>query len=83
MQSMLKSLWARKGILAPASPLIGISSYAQSADQTAVITTCTLLLWQVNQCYGSPDQVRVGSESEALAAATTAIRSDNLRVPKN
>jgi hypothetical protein len=70
----LKMAWGRERILAPGSPLIAISSYAQSTGQEDRYKLA-LLLWQVNQFYGSPDRVRMGSESEALAGAITAIRS--------
>lgn len=78
----LKMAFCQERILAPASPLIAITSYAESTDQEG---RCELafLLWQVNEFYGSPDRVRIGSESKALAAATTAIKRGDLRAPKN
>lgn len=74
--------FGQERILVPASPLIAITSYAESTDQQGH-HELAVLLWQVNEFYGSPDRVRIGSESKALAAATTAIRSADLRVPKN
>jgi len=71
---ILKMASGQERILAPASPLIAISSYAQSTGPEDRYRLA-LLLWQVNQFYGSADRVRMGSESEALAAAITAIRS--------
>ena len=78
----LKMAFGQERILAPASPLIAITSYAGSTDQEGRYELA-VLLWQVNEFYGSPDRVLIGSESKALAAATTAIRSGDLRVPKN
>lgn len=76
----LKMALDQERILAPASPLIAITSYAESTDQEGRYELA-VLLWQVNEFYGSPDRVRIGSESKALAAATSAIRSGDLRVP--
>ena len=76
----LKMALGQERILAPASVLIAITSYAQSTDQEGHYDLA-VLLWQLNEFYGSPDRVRMGSETKALAAATAAIRSGNLRVP--
>lgn len=76
----LKMAFGQERILAPASPLIAITSYAESTDQEGRYELA-VLLWQVNEFYGSPNRVRIGSESKALAAATTAIRSGDLRLP--
>lgn len=76
----LKMVFGQERILAPASVLVAITSYAESTDQEGRYELA-VLLWQVNEFYGSPDRVRIGSESKALAAATTAIRSGDLRVP--
>jgi hypothetical protein len=76
----LKMALGQERILAPASVLIAITSYAQSTDQEGHYELA-VLLWQLNEFYGSPDRVRMGSETKALAAATAAIRSGNLRVP--
>ena len=70
----------KERILAPASPLIAIRSYAESTDQEGHYELA-VLLWQINEFYGSPVSIRMGSESKALAAATAAIRSGNLRIP--
>ncbi|MBI1955652.1 MAG: hypothetical protein HYS38_04595 [Acidobacteria bacterium] len=67
-------------ILAPASLLIAITSYLQSTDQEGCYELA-VLLWQINEFYRSPDTVRLGSETEALQAATAAIRMGNLSVP--
>jgi hypothetical protein len=75
----LKMAFGQERILAPASPLIAIMSYAESTDQEGRYELA-VLLWQINEFYGSPDSVRMGSESKALAAATAAIRSGDLRV---
>ena len=76
----LKMALGQERILAPASALIAITSYAESTDQEGRYEL-SVLLWQINEFYGSPDRVRIGSESKALAAATTAIRSGDLRMP--
>ena len=76
----LKMAWGQERILAPASPLIAITSYAESTDQEGRYELA-VLLWQINEFYASPDDVRIGSESKALAAATAKIRSGDLRVP--
>ena len=78
----LKMALGQTRVLAPASPLITITSYAKSTDQEGRYELA-VLLWQVNEFYGSPDGVRLGSESKALAAATTAIRSGNIRIPQS
>ena len=78
----LKMASGLERILAPACVLIAITSYAESTDQEGRYELA-LFLWQVNEFYGSPDRVRIGSESKALAAATTAIKSGDLRAPKN
>jgi len=78
----LKMAFGQERIFAPASALIAITSYAESTDQKGRYELA-VLLWQVNEFYGSPDRVRIGSESKALAAATTAIRTHDLRTPKN
>lgn len=67
-------------ILAPASVLLTITFYLQSTDQEGCYELA-VLLWQVNEYYGSPDRVRIGTETKAVAAATSAIRSGNLRAP--
>ncbi len=67
-------------VLAPASVLVAITSYAQAAD-TDGNYELAVLLWQINEFYGSPDGVRMGSETKALATATGAIRNGNLLVP--
>jgi hypothetical protein len=76
----LKMALGQERILAPASVLIAITSYAQSIDQEGRYELA-VLLWQLNEFYGSPDRARIGSETKALAAATTAIRRGNLRAP--
>lgn len=75
----LKMAFGQERILAPASPLIAITSYAESTDQEGRYELA-VLLWQINEFYGSPDRIRIGSESKALAAATMAIRSGDLRI---
>lgn len=76
----LKMAIGQERILAPASALIATTSYAGSTDQEGRYELA-VLLWQINEYYGSPDRVRIGSESKALAAATSAIRSGDLRMP--
>lgn len=76
----LKMAFGQERILAPASVLISITSYAESTDYEGRYELA-LLLWQINEFYGSPDRVSIGSETKALAAATNAIRSGDLRVP--
>lgn len=76
----LKMAWGLERILASASVLISITSYAESTDREGRYELA-FWLWQINEFYGSPDRVRIGSESKALAAATTVIRSGDLRVP--
>jgi hypothetical protein len=76
----LKMALGQERILAPASALIAITSYTQSTDQEGCYELA-VLLWKINEFYGSPDRVRVGREHEALSAATAAIRSGNLRAP--
>ena len=76
----LKMALGQERILAPASVLIAITSYAESMDQEGRYEVA-VLLWQINEYYGSPDRVRIGTESKALAAATTAIRSGDLHMP--
>lgn len=76
----LKMTLGQERILAPASVLITIRSYAESMDQEGCYEQA-VLLWQINEFYGSVDSIRVGSESKALAAATAAIRSGNLHIP--
>jgi len=76
----LKMAFGQERILAPVSVLISITSYAESTDQEGRYELACWL-WQINEFYGSPDRVRIGSESKALAAATNAIRSGDLRVP--
>lgn len=77
----LKMEWGQERILVPASILIMITSYAKSADQEGRYYLA-LLLWQINEFYHSANRVHIGSESNALKAAMTAIRSGNLRVPE-
>lgn len=60
-------------ILAPASVLVAITSFTQITGQDEQYELA-LLLWQINQYYGSPNRIHVGSESDALFAATTAIK---------
>lgn len=76
----LKMALGLERILAPASALIAITSYAASTDREGRYELA-LFLWQVNEFYGSPDNVRIGSEPKAVAAATAAIRRGDLRVP--
>jgi len=76
----LKMALGLERILAPASALIAITSYAASTDQEGRYELA-LFLWQVNEFYGSPGNVRIGSEPKALAAATAAIKSGNLPFP--
>jgi hypothetical protein len=76
----LNMAFGQERILAPASVLIAITSYAQSTDQQGHYELA-VLLWQRNEFYGSPDRVCIGTESKALATATSAIISGSLRVP--
>jgi hypothetical protein len=76
----LKMAVGQERLLAPASALIAITSHAQSTDQEGRYELAGLL-WQMNEYYGSPDRVHLGSEAEALAAASAAIRSGRLRLP--
>jgi len=78
----LEMAFGQEKILAPASVLIAITSYAESTDQEGHYELA-VLLWQINEFYGSPDRIRIGSESKALAAAANAIRSGNLLMPRN
>lgn len=76
----LEMAFGQERILAPASALIAITSYAESTDQEGRYELA-ILLWQINEYYGSPDRVGIGSDFKALAAAKAAMRSGNLRKP--
>jgi hypothetical protein len=76
----LKMALGHERILAPACSLIAITSYVESTDQEGRYELA-VLLWQLNEFYGSPDGLRLGREHEALAAATASIRRGNLRAP--
>ena len=76
----LEMAFGLERILAPSSPLIAISSFSQTTDQEGRYELA-LFLWQINVYYRSPDQISIGQEHLALAAATNAIRSGKLRVP--
>lgn len=76
----LKMALGQERILAPAAPLLAITSFADSTDKEGRYELA-VFLWQINEFYGSPDGVHIGSESKALAAATAAIRSGDLRAP--
>ena len=76
----LKMAFGQERILATASSLLAITSYIESSDQEGCYELA-LFLWQMNEFYGAPEGVHIGKESEALAFATAAIRSGNLRTP--
>ena len=76
----LKMTSGLEWVLAPAAVLIAIHSHFQSRDQGGCYELA-LLLWQINEFYGTPEQVRLGQEEDALAAALAATQSGNLRAP--
>ncbi len=65
----LKMAFGLERVLAPASALLAIDSYLKSTDREGCYELA-VLLWQVNEFYGAPDNVRLGQEQAALAAAT-------------
>lgn len=77
----LKMALAQTRVLAPASALIAITTYAESTDQQGRYELAALL-WKLNEFYGSPDRVSLGSESKALAFAIDAIRNIDLVIPE-
>lgn len=76
----LKMAFGLERVLAPASALLAIDSYLKSTDREGCYELA-VLLWQVNEFYGAPDNVRLGQEKAALAAAMEALRGGNLRAP--
>jgi len=70
----------RERILAPASPLIAISSFSQSTDQEGVYELA-VFLWQINKYYRSPNKITVGTDHLALASAVRASRKGRLEAP--
>lgn len=72
--------WGQERILAPSSVLIAITAFSKSCDQETRYFLA-LLLWQMNTYWGSPDRVSACTESLALAAADSAIRTGELRLP--
>ncbi len=67
-------------VLAPSSALIAIAGFSKDCDKEARYLLA-LRLWQMNVYWGSPDRISVGSEALAYAAADSAIRSGQLRIP--
>lgn len=67
-------------VLAPSSALIAIAGFSQTCDQE-MRYFLALYLWQMNAYWGSPNRVSLGTEALAYAAAHSAIRSGQLRVP--
>jgi len=67
-------------VLAPSSALIAIAGFSRTCDQEARYVLA-LYLWQMNVYWSSPDRASIGSDALAYAAAHSAIRSGQLRVP--
>ena len=67
-------------VLAPSSALVAIAGSSRACDQETRYFLA-LLLWQMNVYWGSPHRVSLGSEALAYAAADSAIRSGQLRMP--
>ena len=67
-------------VLAPSSALIAVAGLSTACDQETRYFLA-LLLWQMNVYWGSPHRVSLGSEALAYAAADSAIRSGQLRMP--
>lgn len=76
----LDMAWGQERILAPACALIAIVTHGLSTDREGRYELA-VLLWQINEFYGSPHKAGIGSESKALAAAMFAIRNGDLRSP--
>lgn len=68
----LTMAFGQQRILAPAAPLIAITSYVEESDREGCYQLA-LLLWHINKFYKSPDNIQIGSESVALATAMKAI----------
>ena len=67
-------------VLAPSAALIAIHSYCLKVDQQGC-HELALCLWQINEFYQKPENVRLGKESLALNTAMNVIRSGNLSIP--
>jgi len=67
-------------ILAPASSLIAINTFAKETDQEGVYEL-GLFLWLINEYYGTPIGAHPGSESDAVFHAMQKIRSGNIHMP--
>jgi len=67
-------------VLGPSSPLIAIAGFSRACDEETRYFLA-LLLWHMNAYWGSPDRVSLGTEALAYAAADSAIRSGQLRMP--
>lgn len=76
----LKMTLGQERVLAPASTLAAITGFARTADPEARYLLA-LRLWQMNEYWGTPDRIKLMSESIAYATADAAIRSGQLRVP--
>lgn len=67
-------------LLAPSAALIAIHSYYLMVDQKGC-RKLAVYLWQINEFYQKPENIRIGKESLALYTAMNAIRSGNLNIP--
>lgn len=76
----LDMAFGQERVLAPSSALIAIDGVAKGSDQETRYGLA-LTLWQMNEYWGSPNRISMGTEARAYAAALQAIRSGQLRVP--
>jgi len=67
-------------ILAPASALIAIRTFATTSDQEGVYELATML-WLINEYYGTSQKVRPGRESDAVLYAMEKLRAGNVTMP--
>ncbi len=76
----LKMAFGLDRVLTPSAALIAIHSYCLTVDQKGCYELA-LCLWQINEFYQKPENIRIGKESLALNTAMNVIRSGNLNIP--
>jgi hypothetical protein len=77
----LEMAWGLERILTPASLLIAMHSYSKSTDQESRYELA-MFLWQINEFYKSPEQIKPFKEATALRTAMDSIRAGGLRCPR-
>jgi hypothetical protein len=76
----LEMAWGLERILTPASLLIAVHSYSKSIDQESRYELA-MFLWQINEFYKSPEQIKPFREAIALKTAMDSIRAGGLKCP--